>query len=464
MIMGRLSMVAEAVGGTLHGADAEFDAVNTDTRSIEPGQLFFALRGASNDGNAFVTDAARLGAAGAVVEVVQDASLPQVQVSDTRLALGRLARSWRARFAIPLIGITGSNGKTTVKEMTAAIMRAALGADAADPDPVLMTWGNLNNEIGLPRTLLYLNAAHKAAVIEMGAAKRGDIAYLAVIAAPTVAVVTNAARAHLQGFGSVEEVAATKGEIYEALPESGIAIINRDDRFYPSWWDQNAGRRRVSFGLHPDATVRATGVREANTAEGAELRFMLRTPAGDMAVRLQMAGRHNVLNALAAAAASMAAGATLEAVAAGLATMRNVPGRLRRVPVAGGITLYDDTYNANPGSVRAAIAFLENLPGERWLVLGDMAELGPDSASMHREIGEAARQSGIVRLYCTGAQSQVTAESFGANGHWRASVPEIVAALEQDLRPGVTVLVKGSRSMGMERVVQALSGGSGGAH
>jgi UDP-N-acetylmuramoyl-tripeptide--D-alanyl-D-alanine ligase len=457
MSMGRLSMVAEAVGGTLHGTDAEFDAVSTDTRTIKPGELFFALRG----GSAFVADAGRLGAAGAVVETRQDADVAQVEVTDTRLALGRLARSWRARFDIPLIGITGSNGKTTVKEMTAAIMRAALGGGDGNADPILMTWGNLNNEIGLPRTLLYLNASHKAAVIEMGAARRGDIAYLGVIAAPTVAVLNNAARAHLQGFGSIEEVAATKGEIFEALGPGGIAVVNRDDRFFQSWWDQNAGRRRVSFGLHPDADFRASAIEQRVGADGAELRFVLHSPGGQVPIRLSMAGRHNVQNALAAAAASVSAGATLAAVAAGLESMRNVPGRLRRVAGVKGIGLYDDTYNANPGSVRAAIAFLDSLPGERWLVLGDMAELGDDSAAMHREMGEAARRAGISRLYCTGEQCRNAAEAFGANAYWHADVATLIDALRTAVKGELTVLVKGSRSMGMERVVQALAAGDG---
>jgi UDP-N-acetylmuramoyl-tripeptide--D-alanyl-D-alanine ligase len=460
MSMGRLSMVAEAVGGRLHGHDAEFDAVSTDTRSLRAGELFFALRG----GAAFVADAARLGAAGAVVEARQDAPVSQVEVADTRRALGDLARRWRERFAIPVIGITGSNGKTTVKEMTAAVMRAALGGGAvvgAATDPILMTWGNLNNEIGLPRTLLYLNASHKAAVIEMGAASPGDIAYLARIAAPTVAVVTNAARAHLQGFGGVDEVATTKGEIFDALTASGTAIINRDDRFFQSWWDRSAGRGRLTFGLHADADFRATGVTQAVGAGGAELRFTLHCAAGQLPVRLAMAGRHNVVNALAAAAAASAAGATLAAIGAGLAAVRNVAGRLRRVAGRRGIELYDDTYNANPGSVRAAITFLESLTGERWLVLGDMAELGPDSAVMHREIGEAARLAGIARLYCTGPQSRAAAEAFGVNAEWHESVPELTTALTAALRPGLTVLVKGSRSMGMERVVHALAADGG---
>jgi len=471
MTMGRLSMVAEAVSGTLHGRDSEFLAVNTDTRSLQPGELFFALRGATAHGDAFVAEAARLGAAGAVVEQRQQVDLPQVQVADSRLALGRLAHHWRSRFDIPLIGITGSNGKTTVKEMTAAIMRAALGSSSeitgaygipgtggpAAADPVLVTWGNLNNEIGLPRTLLYLNADHRAAVIEMGAARPGDIAYLARIAEPTVGIVTNAARAHLQGFGSIEDVAATKGEIYDALPGSGTAVINRDDRFFQSWWERSAGRRRLTFGLHPDADFRATGITQASGRAGAELRFTLHTPAGEAPVVLAMAGDHNVVNALGAAAASVAAGASLKAVASGLRAIRNVPGRLRLVPARLDARLYDDTYNANPGSVHAAIAFLQGQAGERWIVLGDMAELGPDSAQMHREVGEAARKAGINRLFCAGSQSRFTAEGYGADAIWRETVPELAELVSAGFRAGVTVLVKGSRSSGMERVVEALA-------
>jgi UDP-N-acetylmuramoyl-tripeptide--D-alanyl-D-alanine ligase len=457
MSMGRLSMVAEAVGGRLHGRDAEFESVSTDTRSLQAGQLFFALRGVRTHGGAFIAEAARLGAAGVVVEARQEADVPQVEVADTRLALGQFARRWRERFAIPLIGITGSNGKTTVKEMTAAIMRATLGAGSAAADPVLMTWGNLNNEIGLPRTLLYLNASHRAAVIEMGASRPGDIAYLARIAAPTVAVVTNAARAHLQGFGCIEDVAGTKGEIFDALPASGTAVINRDDRFFQSWWDRSAGRKRVSFGMHADADFRAEAVAQTAGAEGVELRFTMHCPAGELPLRLPMAGRHNVVNALAAAAAGTAAGATLPAIAAGLATAHNVSGRLRRVAGRQGIQLYDDSYNANPASVRAAIAFLASLAGERWLVLGDMAELGPGSPAMHSEIGELARLAGVTRLYCAGPQTRATAEAFGAGAEWRESAPELTTLLLTALRPGVTVLVKGSRSMGMERVVEALA-------
>lgn len=458
MSMGRLSTVAALAEGTLYGADAEFGFVSTDSRAVQPGELFFALRGARVDANAFVADVAHAGAAGAVVTVRQPVALPQVVVADTHRAFGELARSWRERFSIPLIGITGSNGKTTVKEMTAAIMRASLAA--GEPDPLLVTWGNLNNEIGLPRTLLYLTSAHRAAVIEMGAAKPGDIAYLARIAQPTIAVVTNAARAHLQGFGSVEQVAATKGEIYDGLARDGTAIVNRDDRFFPVWWERAAPHRRVTFGLHPDADFRASGITVSSGEAGGEIRFTLHSPAGEAAVRLSMAGGHNVLNALAAAAACSAAGATLDAIASGLEAVRNVPGRLRPVGGRAGVRLFDDTYNANPGSVRAAIAFLESLPGERWLVLGDMAELGADSAAMHAEIGEVARRAGIGRLFCAGTQSRAAAASFGEHAEWRETVPELAELVATAVRPGITVLVKGSRSMGMERVVEALAAGA----
>lgn len=459
MISGTLSNVAQVTGGTLHGSDATFSGVSTDTRSLQPGQLFFALRGQHLDGEAFVAEAAARGAAGVVVAARHEADVSQVQVADTRLALGDLARHWRARFAIPLVGITGSNGKTTVKEMTAAILRAALRGDskATIDDCLLVTGGNLNNEIGLPSTLLRLDSGHCAAVLEMGASHPGDIAYLAAIAAPTVGVVTNAARAHLQGFGSVEAVAGTKGELFAALAADATAVINRDDRFFQIWWERSGARNRVSFGLHPDADFRAEAIEQQFGADGPALRFTLCCPAGKTALRLTMAGRHNIANALAASAAAMAAGASLDAIAAGFSGMRNVAGRLRRVAARRGLVLYDDSYNANPGSVRAAIAFLECLPGERWLVLGDMAELGPDSAAMHGEMGEAARRAGVARLYCAGPLSRASAEAFGSNAEWRASVPELIELLRTAVRGNITVLVKGSRSMGMERVVQALA-------
>lgn len=454
MSMGTLAALADTIEGRLYGADASFESVSTDTRTLQPGQLFFALKGKHADGSSFLDEAARRGAAGAVVEARQRVAIPQIEVSDTRHALGQFAQCWRRKFAIPVIGVTGSNGKTTVKEIVAAILREHYGGDSGT---VLVTWGNLNNEIGLPLTLLWLNTAHRAAVLEMGAARRGDIAYLAGIAMPTVAVVTNAGRAHLAGFGSLEEVAATKGEIFAALPAGGTAVINRDDGFFASWWARSAGRRRVTFGMHESADFRAEGVAASNGPDGPEITFRLVMPCGAVAVRLPMAGEHNVVNALAAAAAATAAGAAPQAIAPALAAMSNVPGRLRRVPGAGGATLFDDTYNANPGSVRAAVHFLSSLPGERLLVLGDMAELGPDSPALHRQIGELARRAGIEGLFCTGPESRAAVEGFGEPAQWYESQSELVAAVRRRLHPGAVVLVKGSRCMAMERVLQALA-------
>jgi UDP-N-acetylmuramoyl-tripeptide--D-alanyl-D-alanine ligase len=428
-------MVAEATGGKLTGGDRVFASVSTDTRTLLPGQLFFAIKGERSDGNAFVAEAARRGAVGAVVTSLQAAELPQVEVADTRIALGRLARAWRRRFTLPVIGVTGSNGKTTVKEIIAAIMRETFGGDASR---VLMTWGNLNNEIGLPITLMYLTATHGAAVLELGASKPGDIAYLADIAAPTVSVLTNAFPAHLKGFGNLEQVAATKGEIFAALAPSGVAVVNRDDQYYEAWWKRAEGSRRVSFGLHPAADFRAEDIRSKTGPDGPSLEFELVADGNRATVVLPMAGRHNVVNALAAAAAARSAGATHAAIISGA-------------------NLYDDSYNANPGSVRAAVEFLAAQPGERWLVLGDMAELGAESDKAHREIGQFVRSLAISRLLCTGASSQHTATGFGPGAEWRSTREELIELLGRP-GPGVNILVKGSRSARMEKVVEALAG------
>jgi UDP-N-acetylmuramoyl-tripeptide--D-alanyl-D-alanine ligase len=461
--MGTLSMVARSVGGRLLGSDAEFRAVSTDTRTLKARDLFFALRGERFDAGQFVAEAERLGAAGAVVERRQAVALPQVEVADTRLALGDFAAAWRARFRLPLVAITGSNGKTTVKEMTGAILRAEY-ASSSEAETVLVTWGNLNNDIGVPMTLFYLRDQHRAAVIEMGANRKGEIARLTAIAAPTVGIVTNAGPAHLAGFGgSVRDVAIAKGELFAGLPPTATAVINRDDEFYEYWRGLRGSGENRTFGLSADADFRASDVRESGDGE---FRFRMHTPAGEIAVRLPMAGRHNVRNALAAAAGAHAAGAGPEAIRDGLATMRNVAGRLRLVAGRNGATVYDDTYNANPGSVAAAIEFLAGLEGERWLVLGDMAELGAEAELLHRELGRLARARGLQRLFAVGELSRHAADAFGAGGSWHADVPALAAGMAGELRPGVTVLVKGSRRMGLETLVASLaeSPDAGGAH
>lgn len=456
--MGTLTMVAESVSGTLFGADRTFESVSTDTRMLEPGQLFFALQGERFDAASFVEEASRRGAAGAVVAQRQTCDVPQVEVGDTRAALGLFAKSWRARFPITVIAVTGSNGKTTVKEMMANI----LGADAGDESDVLVTAGNLNNEIGLPLTILRMRKRHRVAVLEMGASRPGDIAYLADIAAPGIAVVTNAGAAHLEGFGSREVVAATKGELLESLPADGVAVINRDDPFFETWKHLAGSANLLSFGLDDQADYRAVDIDETFTDKGCELSFDIQSPDGTINVHLPMAGRHNVLNALSAAAASRAAGASPRAVQQGLAAMGNIPGRLRAVTGTCGARLYDDSYNANPVSVKAAIDFLSGRDGETWLVLGDMAELGTDSAALHAEIGAAAKAAGVSRLFCVGEESRTSAQVFGECGQWFPDREALTVALMSAARDGVTILVKGSHCMGLEKVVEALQGESRG--
>lgn len=452
MSMGTLSGAAKAVDGRLVGADGSFESVSTDTRTIGPGQLFFALRGERFNASDFVADAASRGAAGAVVEKIASVDIPQIEVGDSRHALGALARKWRQNFSIPFVGITGSNGKTTIKELTASIMRASLGQG----DVVLATAGNLNNDIGMPLTLLSLRDSHQAAVIEMGANHPGDIALLANIAAVNVAIISNAARAHLEGFGSIEDVARTKGELLDSLGKDGIAVLNRDDAFFADWVARAASAQVRSFGLSPAADYRAENLRQVIRGGKPVFEFDLVTPDGSIAVVLPLVGKHNVLNALAAAAAAMAAGAKLEDVREGLANSRNVPGRLRAFRAATGAMIYDDTYNANPDSVAAAITFLGGLEGEPWLVLGDMGELGPDAAVLHQSIGKLAKDAGVCEFFCVGELARHAADGYGKGARWVASISELEQVLPAELTAGRNVLIKGSRFMGLDRLVRQI--------
>lgn len=453
MSMGTLSGVARDVDGRLEGEDRYFESVSTDTRTIVPGQLFVALRGERFDAVDFVADAASRGAAGAVVEKIAPVDLSQIEVADSRLALAAMARKWRENFSIPLIGITGSNGKTTVKELTASIMRAALnGSD----DAVLATSGNLNNDIGVPLTLLALRDHHKAAVVEMGANGPGDIAVLVDIAGPNIAMITNAARAHLEGFGTLDDVARTKGEILDGLSAGDTAVLNRDDHYYKEWCERAGDAEIRSFGFSAEADYRAEDIRQIIHRGQPAFEFRLSTPAGSIEILLPLAGHHNVRNSLAASAAAMAAGATLEQVREGLASASNVPGRLRAFKAASGAMIYDDSYNANPDSVTAAIAFLAELDGEPWLILGDMGELGPDAAQLHKGMGELAKDAGIRKLYCVGELSRETAAGFGSGARWFANVDELASALQKELTAGRNVLVKASRFMALDRLVRQI--------
>jgi UDP-N-acetylmuramoyl-tripeptide--D-alanyl-D-alanine ligase len=449
MSSGTLGELARQVGGVLHGTDAAFDGVSTDTRTLARGELFVAIKGAQHDGADYVATARERGAAGALVGRRVEDALPQVVVPDARAAFGRHARAWRRRFDLPVVAVTGSNGKTTVKEMIAAIL--------ARRGPTHATRGNLNNDIGLPLTLTRLEAGHRAAVVELGTNHPGEISWLAHVAQPTIAVVTNAAPAHLQGFGSVEAVAREKGALYSALPDDGVAVINADDP-HAGLWEAMAGKRRiVRFGTRRGADFACSDVVQQVADGSIAVSFRLRTPAGVLDVTLPLPGPHNALNAACAAAAAFAAGAGADDVVAGLAGVRNVAGRLQVLATKSGARLIDDSYNANPASMDAAIACLAALPAPRWLVVGDMAELGADREGPHAAVGARARAAGIARLFATGPLSRAAVEAFGPGGAWYPDVDALVAALAAELDPSVTVLVKASRSARMERVAEALA-------
>ena len=448
-----LKDAAAAVGGQLVGDDRPYGAVVTDSRTLKPGSLFVALRGPSFDGRDFVAAAAAQGAIGAVVEGAVPHALPQVVVPDALGALQALGSAWRAQFTMPLVAVAGSNGKTTVKEMTAAIL-SRMGL-------VMATHGNLNNHIGVPVTLMRLEPSHRSAVVEMGANRIGDVAELMRIARPTVGLITNAGAEHLEGFGNLDGVAQGEGETVSCLGHSATAIINADDA-YAGYWRGVAGADRiVTFGVHATADFMAKN--PLQTIERGEFatRFTLECPLGARAVALKTGGMHNVGNAVAAAAAAAAAGASLEDIASGLADFRAVPGRLQLKAGARDSWIIDDSYNANPSSVRAGLEVMRSLPGATWLVLGDMAELGEYAEDSHAHMGAYARDCGIKRLFALGAQSSRAVETFGSGGEWFADADSLTRRLQAELAPGVTVLIKGSRINRLERVVQALTGGGG---
>jgi len=451
-----LQEAARAVSGRA-SADTRFDSVSTDSRTLREGALFVALRGEHFDGHDYVLAAAQAGAVAALVDTrwadgAPDGAPPLLVVADTREALGQLAADWRDRFSIPVVGVTGSNGKTTVKEMCAAIFRAQAAMDGSGDEAVLATRGNLNNDIGVPVTLLGLRSTHRAAVIEMGMNHPGEIALLTRWTRPTVAIVTNAQRAHLQGMGSIAQIAQEKGAIYEGLGEGGVAVVNADDPHADYWRGLNAGRTLFTFGMRQAADVAGTCTMHGF---GSELR--LRTPRGEICVSMQIPGEHNARNAVGAAAACLAAGVSLEAVGRGLSGYQGTRGRLQCRPGLRGATVVDDSYNANPDSVRAAIDVLAATPGHKYLVLGDMGEIGRTSAQVHDEIGGYAKSKGVDALFGLGEMSAVAVRNFGDGGQHFKSVQGLVDAVVQRLEPDAVVLVKGSRFMRMERVVEALS-------
>ena len=433
--------------------------VHSDTRSTQAGDFFVALRGERFDGHEHLAAARAAGAVAVLAEQGLDATTrPGLQVSDTLQALQQLARGWRAQHTLPVVAVTGSNGKTTVTQMVAAMLRSAYG------DAALATAGNLNNHIGVPLTLLRLQAGHRAAVVELGMNHAGEIALLAGIAQPTVALVNNAQREHLEFMATVEAVARENGIVITALPAEGTAVLPADDAYTPLWRGLAGTRRVWTFGLQPAADTashvwaRATwqdpGGAGSGDAEPPHWHLQLHTPVGGADTTLALAGRHNVVNAAAAAACALAAGLPLAAVARGLARFQAVAGRSQalRLRLEGrAVTLVNDSYNANPDSVLAAIHVLAELPGPRWLVLGDMGEVGNEGPRFHAEVGAAARAAGIEHFWAAGA----ACAHAGADRHF-ASVAGLLSALPAARPAAATVLVKGSRFMKMEQVVQAL--------
>ncbi len=446
--------------GRLVGENRSFHSVSTDSRSLQAGALFVALDGPNFDGHDFVAAAAQRGAAAALVARALPLDLPQVIVADPLAALSRFARAWRRQFSIPLIGITGSNGKTTTKELIGSIL-SRLG-------PTLVTRGNLNNHIGVPLMLMELTAAHRYAVIEMGANHQGEIRHLAGIAEPTVGVVTNAGAAHLEGFGSLAGVAEAKGELFQSLPPEGVAVVNADDVFAGVWRDSSTAERVLSFGFEQPADVMAHKVRAANDAGAFRIDFDLVTPYGTQATTLALGGLHNLRNALAAAAAACAVGAQPEQIAAGLAAVRAVAGRLQIKPAIHGASIVDDSYNANPSSLKAGLDVFCTLGGDkraRWLVLGEMRELGNNADELHAQVGRYARQVGIDRLLAIGEGARHAVEAFGRDGQWFADIETLIDEARRSLAAAdapVAMLVKGSRSNRLERFVAALSAGANG--
>ena len=445
-----LSQAAQAVGGKLIGADVRFDSVSTDSRAISAGDFFVALQGPNFDGSAFVMGAGQSGAVAAMVDansaIAQEVRpfIPLVVVEDTRLALGRLAAYWRSQFTLPVVAVTGSNGKTTVKEMLASILRAATGAD----DAVLATIGNLNNDIGMPLTLLKLRANHRYAVIEMGMNHTGEIKYLSNLARPDVALVNNAGSAHLAGLGTVEAVAHAKGEIFSGLSAQGIAIINADDLYASLWHDLANEHAVIDFGLKKNGVVHAQWQPQSDGAQ-----IVVATPRGSFNAQLRVPGEHNVRNALAATSAALALDVPLNAMSRGLENFYGVSGRMQRKTAMHGAMLIDDSYNANPSSVRAALKVLVQSAGKKILVLGDMGELGEDAARLHEEIGEEAHHLGVNQLLALGELTRHTVQKFGAGARHFERIEDLLAALDKNLDVDTTVLVKGSRFMQMERVV-----------
>ncbi len=446
MIQMQLSEAAQHLGVNFTGPDSWFDNVSTDSRTIKPGELYCAIRGTNFDGHDYCSSAQKSGAVGAIVERIGTSNLSQIEVPDTRAALGMLAKAWRRKFQLPVVGVTGSNGKTTVKEMIASIL--------SGNGSVLSTEGNLNNEIGVPQTLFRLGEEHDYAVIEMGASALGEIRWLAHIAQPEVGVITLCAPAHIEGFGSVERVAQAKAELYAGLSSGGTAIINADDKYAGYWGGIASGHKVLHFGQHNKADVAARNTAILGIGKG--VRFTLHLPTTTVDIELPFDGEHNVANALAAAAVAFSLDISPDLIKRGLECAGKVNGRLCVHTGPSGSRIIDDTYNANPASLAVGVKLLAKEKGRTCVILGDMGELGRDAIKAHRDAGRDIRSAGIESLYTLGDLAAEAATGFGDGARSFHNVDELRASLAADLVHPLTVLVKGSRFMRMERVVHAL--------
>lgn len=439
--------IAQAVQGQLLGDDTKITGISIDSRTIKTDELYIALKGKNFDGHSFISAAGQAGAKAVIVEHVCDTPLTQIVVEDSRLALAALAAYWRKSLPLKVVGITGSNGKTTVKEMIASIL--------ATQGNTLFTKGNLNNDIGVPLTLLKLDAQHEYAVIEMGANHLGEIAYSSIIAQADVAVITNVGPAHIEGFGSIEAIAAGKGEIIASLGTTGIAVLNRDDKFYEFWRNLADSHKIASFGFNQAADVSAQHISTVLGEQGFETHFQLQAAAASIQIKLMLAGEHNVKNALAAAAATMQLGVGLADIKVGLEQVKPVTGRMQPLRGRKGGVVIDDTYNANPASLKAALCTL-NHQDSNWLVLGAFGELGDNSSLIHKEMGEMIRTMPVQRLFAVGKFADQTVQAFGAGGQFFDTQEQLIAVLNQEISGKETVLIKGSRLQKMENVVAAM--------
>jgi len=443
-----LNEITQYIDGELFGEDREISSVSIDTRTLVEGSLYLAIKGQNFDGHAFIEKAEKAGAYAVLVNHKTETALPQIIVKDTHLALAEVAAFWKNKFLIKTIGVTGSNGKTTVKEMIASI----LSVNAK----VLFTQGNLNNDIGVPLTLLKLQKEHQYAVIEMGANHAGEIKYSSHYVKPDVAVITNAGVAHIEGFGSLEGIAKAKAEIFESLGENGIAVINKDDSFFTLWLETVGDRKKLTFGMDNTADIYAQEITLQFENDAFVTQFVLTTATENIAIKLCLAGQHNVMNTLAAAACCLSVGISLKQIKHGIEQENPVTGRLQPMIGKNGNLIIDDTYNANLDSFKVALNVLKQCDGEHWVVLGAIGEMGKESKNIHKQLGKLLKSKNVARVLAIGSDAEYSVELFGKGATFFSSHEQLISTLNHELKGSETVLIKGSRVQKMEKIVAAL--------